>query len=252
MEHVKFIFSTGTRHSGSRILSQILYGSGIFSGCVHFAGEPCNDRPLKNILRTAAASVLDLGNHQWNTDTLFKPPPACVKAEFQEQYTSINMYNDSTKAMFIKYPDALFFLPWIYQLMPETYFIEMVRHPSTLLSGYFMSTEDYEDEVHLSFVENYRCNFLYHHASVIYYQFRLVQRTLKEFPNIRHLRVRFEDVVSDTNKAISKIEDFLGEPLIRDVPIDKERANQKNDIDLSASYPFLGDMLSEIYDEVSE
>ena len=235
-----FVFAIGSRHSGTRLLARLLYSSDFFMDVIHYAGEPFQMNALQYLAGLSLKSVQRIDKNNWNIDELFEPHlPDIIYEKLGGFFLkSSNLFNWEKVA--VKYPDALFFLPWLVRVMPDAYFLEIVRDPRDFIRGSFVRGHDFEMP---PFEEDVQDPNL-HHARVLLYQFRMVQRVKMEFPNFKHLCIRCEDLVCNHEETVEKIETFLQRSLSR-IPLDPSRMHKWiNGVgDESLNYPFLQEIL---------
>ena len=238
-----FIFLIGSQHAGTRILANIFYGSGYFLGeRIYNAGEPLHHEPLVKLVKATLPFVHDAGNHRWNIEHLFEDTPKIAKVLMRKQIELLEIENQDL--ICIKYPDAIFALPWLVELCPNAQFIHVHRHPTTCLNGTYLNMEQFGG-TRFDFMDNYRKHDIYHHASIICYQHQLVRRTLTAYPSIKYLPIQIEDGLDDSDVIAEKIEEFTGRTMIRNVKIDKARFFKS--IEDLVDYPFLSEYTEDIY-----
>ena len=207
---------------------------------VDYTGEPKGDIHLQNLINLSLEYTQLVEPENWNIDNLFdEPVPGIVYEKLGA--TILNM-DDPFKydKIAIKYPDMLFFLPWVARIMPYAHFLEIVRDPRDVIRG------GYLDHLDSKLIPSDIDNPLLYHAHILLYQFRIVKQFKERFSNIKHLRVRHEDLVCSHEETVQKIENFLRTPLSR-IPVDSSRVYRwiKGEYKTIRNYPLFHEMLEE-------
>ena len=239
---MKFVFIIGSRHSGAGLLSKLFYSSHFFMGNLSDSGEQINEFYIQAIAHSTLELAEKTDKFSWNIDRLFTQNMPDLFYENFEKFLNENLMEDKNRIA-VKCPDIIFCLPYFLAFMHKAYFIEIVRDPRDVAShGDFMQSNS---PFSIQLFSDLKAPTL-HHASVLLYQFRLIQACKEVFPWRNYLCIRHEDFVYEHDKTVTKIEDFLQEPLSR-MPVDQTSVFRwiNGEYEDELNYPFLTEILME-------
>lgn len=208
----------GRGHSGTRVLSQALYASGVFMGRrLNRAGDSVPAMPMYKACRAIGRHVRWNGGLSWSFDRLQEGE---IDPEFEghvrEYLHDLLSSNEPLRGW--KLPETTLAYPWIVRMFPEVNYVHLVRdprdcmlapHPTDDLKQFSVDCPDTEDK-------------LQRRVASWKYQYEIVNATPR--PE-RFISLRFEDLVLDHDSAMRRLEAFLGIPLAR-VVVDETRVGQ--------------------------
>lgn len=229
----RLVIVVGRGHSGTRVLSHTLVGSGVFMGsALNDSGDLVPPSAMHEACRLPGAYVRRTGEHSWDFSQL-------LAADVPERFEALvrhylrDVLGSGAPVVGWKLPETTLALPWIVRLFPDAYYLHIVRdprdcilagHPTDLLSRWGVPTPSVTD------LRTARAlSWKYHHD---------LAAALPQ-PRRWHA-VRFEDLVHRQETTLAGMEAFLGLPLAR-VVMDQSAVGRWRDgheaTDVSFCYP---------------
>ena len=198
----------GRGHSGTRMISQTLYGSGVFMGsALNPSGDKIPPQAMYEACRVLARHVEWRGGLEWDFAGLHERD---IDPEFeplvQDYLTDVLSVQNGNRGW--KLPETTLAFPWIARMFPDARYLYLVRDPrDCIINGHL--TDDLRDfGVEYPETEDVRER----RAISWKYQYDIVAST----PRPRHfLTVRFEDFILQQERTVRQLEDFLDIPLAR-------------------------------------
>lgn len=205
----------GRGHSGTRVLAQTLFASGVLMGHVmNPAGDLVPPKPMYEACCRIGEHVRWLGELSWDFDALHDGP---VDDEFEAlvlHYLRHLLKSDRPQKGW-KLPETTLAYPWIARMLPEARYIHIVRDPRDALLGPHVTDDLERFGVPGPEIEDK----LARRVASWKYQDDIVEATPR--PD-RFLSVRFEDLVLDLDSSMQRLEHFLEIPLAR-IVVDPSR-----------------------------
>jgi hypothetical protein len=208
----------GRGHSGTRVLSHTLIGSGVYMGkWLNGAGDKIPGDQIYEACRMLGRHVRLNGSLSWDFTSLDSMP---IEREF---ISLIDTYLDDVltaprKRRGWKLPETNLVYPWIVRLFPLAAYVYIVRDPRDCLLGSHL-TDDLSDwGVPCPETED----LLEQRVASWKYQHEIVKSTPR--PE-RFALVRYEDLVNDLDSSMRRLEDFLDLPLAR-IVVDGSRVGK--------------------------
>jgi Sulfotransferase family len=198
----------GRGNSGTRVISQSLYASGVFLGeTLNDCGDTVPPGAMYKACLLIAEHVRWTGELSWDFDQLHSME---IDSEFIDLVTSYldQVLKSSKPRRGWKLPETTLGYPWIVRMFPEIKYIHIVRDPRDCLLGSHL-TDDLK-----------RCNVQYPETDDQFAQrvasWKYQHEIVKATPQPKHfLSIRFEDLVLDHESTMQQLEVFLGFPLAR-------------------------------------
>ncbi len=206
----------GRGHGGTRAISHTLYGSGVYMGqALNPSGDLVPPWLMYDACRVFARYVSWNGDLSWDFRRAHEAEiPPRFRQLIERYLDSVLTHRGALKGW--KIPETTLVYPWIARLYPETHFIFWIRNPRDSILGSH-KTDDLRD-----FGINYpalpepplasNADERLRRAISWKYQYDLVKSTPK--PE-RWIEVRFEDLVTEQEATLARLEAFLGIPLAR-------------------------------------
>lgn len=198
----------GRGHSGTRAMAQTLHESGVYMGAqLNQSYDLVPAQDLYEACRVMARHVKHLGGLRWDFSRLHEMTidPAFIR--LVESYLA-SVLESTAQHKGWKLPETTLIFPWIVRMFPEIRYIFWIRDPrDCILSGHL--TDDLADFG----IEYDRTDDVYLRRAISWkYQSEIVKAT----PKPKHwITCRFEDFVLDQEKALRRMEDYLGFSLTR-------------------------------------
>lgn len=204
----------GRGHSGTRAISRTLSESGVFMGAqLNGSYDLVPADQLYEACRLLARHVVHRGGTDWDFSSLFDMQ---IDEEFERLVRSyarsVLEHADSPRGW--KLPETTLILPWIVRLFPEAFYISWVRDPRDSIAGKHLTDDLADFGVPYARTDDVREM----RAASWKYQREIVAATPRP---ARWIDVRFEDFVLDQEATLTRLEGFLGIPLVR-VPVKPE------------------------------
>ena len=198
----------GRGHSGTRMISHTLYGSGVYMGrTLNPSGDKVPPQALYDACRVLAKHVKWQSDLQWDFDALHTMEIEPQFKQLVEEYLADVMESKAEHKGW-KLPETTLIFPWIVRLFPDTRYIYLVRDPRDCIVGSH-TTDDLRDfGIAYAQTDNDRER----RAISWKYQYDIVEATPKP---AHFVTIRFEDFILQQEKTLQKLEDFLGIPLAR-------------------------------------
>jgi hypothetical protein len=210
-----FVIVIGRGHSGTRVLSHTLLGSGVYLGkWLNPAGDKIPGDQMYEAARAVARHVGWDGELAWDFTRLHSMP---VEAEFEamvEEYLR-DVIEIRRPRKGWKLPESILAYPWVVRLFPDAHYIHIVRDPRDCLLGSHLTDDLAEWNVPCPETED----VFERRVASWKYQYEIVEATPR--PG-RFLMVRYEDLVLEQEEALRRLEEFVGFPLAR-VVVDPSR-----------------------------
>ena len=222
----------GRGHSGTRMISQTLYSSGVFMGQnLNPSADLIPPWHMYDACRVFARYVEWKGALNWDFSKALESeiPPRFV--QLVEQYLRTVLENKSEHRGW-KLPEATLVYPWVERMFPETKFIFWVRNPRDgILSEH--KTDDLRDfGIRYPDTEDERRR----RAISWKYQHDLIHAV----PKPAHwIQVRYEDFVMNQERELERLEDFLSMKLAR-IVVRPDRVKLFKNDDEPNFFDFLG------------
>ncbi len=193
----------GRGHSGTRAMSQTLSDSGFFMGApLNSSWDLVPPEKMYEACRVFGKYVGYNGGVSWDFSNVLsmEPDPAFVR--LIEDYLVSVLSSDAVNKGW-KIPETTLCYPWILKMFPDIFYIHWVRDPrDSILSGHVT------DDLH-SFGIDYPATDDIRERRA--YSWKYQRELMKATPEPKHLlNLRFEDMVFDQDKTLSKLEKFLG------------------------------------------
>lgn len=196
----------GRGHSGTRSISHTLTASGFYMGGeINGSGDLIPPEKMYDACRIFAKHVHYLGNMKWDFSEILESEP---DEEFKEL---INGYLETVLSYTGEYkgwkiPETTLVYPWIIKMFPDIHYIHWVRDPrDCILNGHL--TDDLSDfGIEYDKTDDIRLR----RAISWKYQRELMNAT----PDPKNvIRVKFEDMVLNTEDTLKRLSSFLGKEL---------------------------------------
>jgi len=198
----------GRGHSGTRILSHTLIGSGVYMGePLNSAGDLIPADKMYCACEVIADHIKWRGGLDWDWSKLSK---MIIPQEFTDLVYSYLRAVPKSRALHKgwKLPETLLCLPWIVRMFPDTKYIYWIRDPRDSIIGPHITDNLRQFGIDSEPTDNIRLN----RAISWIYQYKLV----KAMPKPKHwIEVRFEDFVLRQDETLTRLEMFLGYPLAK-------------------------------------
>lgn len=198
----------GRGHSGTRAMSQTLYGSGVYMGqTLNPSGDLVPPYAMYDACRIFGRYVKWQGDLSWDFNEALS---AEIPKEFTDllEYYLTHVLKNKSEHRGWKIPETTLVYPWLTQLYPDIKYIFWIRNPrDCILGGH--KTDDMRDfGIQYPVTDDERLK----RAISWKYQYNLVQVT----PKPKHwIEVRFEDFILKQEETLERLEDFLGIKLAR-------------------------------------
>ena len=204
----------GRGHSGTRAISRTLCESGVFMGeTLNGSYDLVPADELYEACRLAARHVVHRGGTDWDFTSLFEAPVDDAFERLVRSYArSVLEHADGPRGW--KLPETTLILPWIVRLFPHAFYISWVRDPRDSIAGEHLTDDLADFGVPYERTDDVREM----RAASWKYQREIVAATPRP---ARWIDVRFEDFVLDQEATLTRLERFLGIPLVR-VPVKPE------------------------------
>jgi hypothetical protein len=204
----QLIVVVGRGHSGTRVLSHTLLGSGVFLGkWLNAAGDKIPGDRMYDACRVIARHVDWDGDLSWDFTQLHSMSIDPGFVELTEEY--LRDVVDSRRARRgWKLPETNLAYPWITRLFPQAYYVHIVRDPKDCLLGRHLTDDLADWGVPCPRVDDP----IEQRVASWKYQYEIVTST--PTPE-RFLTVRYEDIVLDQEPTLQRLEAFLGFALAR-------------------------------------
>ena len=198
----------GRGHSGTRMMSQTLYASGVYMGDrLNPSGDKVPPEAMYDACRVLAKYVKWQGGLSWDFSRLHSGE---IDAEFKmlvEDYLA-DVLNHPSQHKGWKLPETTLAFPWIVRMFPQINYIYWVRDPRDSIIGKHITDDLSDFAIQYPKTDNERQT----RAISWKYQYDIVKAT----PKPKHfITVRFEDLVLKQEETLKRLEDFLGIPLAR-------------------------------------
>lgn len=198
----------GRGHSGTRAISHTLSASGVFMGePLNKSGDLLPPEEMYEACRVMARHVKWLGGLKWDFSALHTMPIDPAFTRLIESYLS-SVLNSKEAYRGWKIPETTLVYPWIVRMFPDIRYIYWVRDPRDgILRAH--KTDDLADFA----IEYPKTEDVYERRAISWkYQHDLVSST----PKPEHFTmVRFEDMVLEQEKTLTRLESFLDIPMAR-------------------------------------
>ena len=209
------IIVIGRGHSGTRILSQSLFASGVYIGKrLNSAGDMLPARDLYYACGLLAQHVSWNGGLSWDFSGLHTMQIETRFTERVRTYLKDILAQDKPHKGW-KLPETTLAYPWIARMFPQARYVFIVRDPRDCLLGAHLTDNLARFNVPCPGLDD---RFDQRVASWKY-QYEIVKATPEP---ANFISVRYEDLVLDHDVVMTSLEDFLGIPLAR-VIVDKNR-----------------------------
>ena len=221
------IIIVGRGHGGTRVISQTLAESGIYTGTVNGAGDLVPAEQMYKAVKLFG-SFVKRKDDDWDFSTAMDAPVPDAYRDCLREYLRCFEGHDTYGW---KLPETVLALPWLVQVFPDAYFIHWVRdgrdsilqwHGTIDLALYKVVYDQGDD--------------LYTQGAVSWdYHEELTAQT----PKPKHwIKVRFEDFVEHQNRELQRLHDYLGRPL-NAIPVNRPPVRRYLNHDLTALMPIL-------------
>lgn len=198
----------GRGHGGTRAISKTLVESGVFMGAqLNRSYDLIPPHDMYEACRVMARHVVHLGGVKWDFSKLHDMP---IDPEFERLVRSYlqSVLNSDAEYKGWKLPETTLVYPWIVRMFPDARYIHWTRDPrDSILSAHltddlhaFGVPYDYTDDVRKRRAISWK------------YQREIVKATPQPLYSIH---VRFEDFVLKQEETLTRLEQFLGIPLVR-------------------------------------
>lgn len=207
-------------HSGTRMIAQTLYASGVFMGdTVNAAGDKVPADKLYKACRLFAKHVTWNGGLDWDFSRVAR---GHVPADFQKlvrayladlfELRSPHFAPLSLRGW--KLPETILAFPWIAAMFPEARFIHLVRDKLDTIQGRHQT-----DNLRDWGVACERTSDIMRQREISWHYQDSIVRAV---PQPKHwLHVTYADFVNHQERELSRLESFLGIPLAR-IPVRKK------------------------------
>jgi hypothetical protein len=205
---VSLIIVIGRGHSGTRAMSHTLTRSDVYMGAeLNGSGDLIPAQEMYEACRMVARHVVHLGGVGWDFSALHEMP---IEPEFRRLVLSYlwSVLTSPAPRRGWKLPETTLVLPWIVRMFPEASYIYWVRDPRDAIAGRHLTDDLGDFGVPYTHTEGLRER----RAISWKYQREIVKATAKP---ARWMEVRFEDFVLDQERALRRLELYLGFPLTR-------------------------------------
>lgn len=152
------------------------------------------------------------GNYQWDFSRLHEP----INSQFTEhvQLYLDDVLSNQSEHKGWKLPETTFIYPWLVRMFPDAKYIIWVRDPRDVILGGHQTDRLREYGINYDECE-YPSITIKMRAASWKYQWDIIEQT----PKPKHfIIVRYEDFVTQQDKTLKRLEEFLGFPLAR-IPV---------------------------------
>lgn len=198
----------GRGHGGTRAMSHTLSESGVYMGAeLNDAGDLLPPQDIYDACRVMGRHVKHVGGLEWDFSALHDMPIDPEWTRLMESYLGSVLSSDAEHKGW-KIPETTLIYPWIIRMFPEMKYIYWIRDPrDSIISRH--KTDDMAEFC----IEYDRTDDIRERRAISWkYQSELYKAT----PAPKNLiEVRFEDMVFDQERTLTRLEEFLGIPLAR-------------------------------------
>jgi len=200
----------GRGHSGTRVLAQMLYASGVFMGdTINRTGEMVPPDPIWECCRLIGPHIQRIDETNWDFSRVFDVEiPTAFKRHLENYLAPLRGEDPSGW----KLPEMILIFPWLLRLHPEVRYIYLVRNPRDCILGEHFT--DWMEHLGVDFPP-IPGDMLMQRALSWKYQYDIVQKSLFRQRPEHWLEIRYEDFVLDHERTMQRLETFLGMRLAR-------------------------------------
>ena len=195
----------GRGHSGTRAIAHTLYTSGVnMGGTLNQSGDLVPPDDMYEACRVISKYIDFKGGLEWDFSKLFtmQIDPAFIRLVESYLSTVLGKYENNGW----KLPETTLAYPWIVKMFPEIKYIHWVRDPRDCILGGHVTDDLSDFGILYEKTEDIRLR----RAISWKYQREIVKAT----PPPKHvISVRFEDFITEQDKTLNRISEFLSIPL---------------------------------------
>ena len=230
----------GRGHSGTRVISQLLYNNGFVTGQINSCYDLIPPEEMYCAAKLFSNKVRLVGDYEWDFNV------GKVSLMFEKL---VNMYLNCLKeqsgARYFKLPETTLCYPWIVNMFPHAKFIHWIRDPRDL-------GEHLTDDFHRwrmpvphrllqPWLEKGIESTRIWSAISCKYQWDIVENTPR--PKT-FLRIRYEDFCTNQQAELHRLEEYLGQEL-NPVKVRKDRIGKWKKDEDHYEFPFWSSMLKQ-------
>lgn len=203
------IIIIGRGHSGTRVISNLLYSNGYFTGNLNKSFDMVPPQMMYNAAQFYGELVKRVGKFKWEFPQ--GEPPQTFK-QLVKLYLKPIIQVDGEK--YFKLPETTLCYPWIIKMFPNAHYIHWIRNPNSFGKHPSDNFERWNMPISsasiLSYVNTGVEEERVRAAISCKYQWDIVESIPK--PK-RFIRIRYEDFCLNQDKEIQRIEKFLNKSL---------------------------------------
>ncbi len=208
----------GRGHSGTRMLSQMFYASGVFMGNhISHRGDSLPPQAMYDACELVADHVRWTGDLSWDFSSLHAMP---IDKRFEELVRTYlqSVLASTSSVRGWKLPETTLAYPWIVRMFPQAKYVHIMRDPRDGLLRPHRTDDLSESNVPGPVIEDE----LDRRVASWKYQYDIVKATPRP---ACFLSIRYEDLVLDVELTTQRLEEFLEIPLAR-IVVDRTRVGQ--------------------------
>ena len=228
----------GRGHSGTRIISHTLAQSGVYMGAqLNDSGDLIPAEDLYEACRVLARYVEYRGGLEWDFSRLHTMPIDPEFTRLVESYLASVLASDAEHCGW-KLPETTLIYPWITRMFPQARYLHWVRDPRDSIMGEHLTDDLADFGVPYEPTDNPKLR----RAISWKYQREIMKAT----PPPRHWAlVRFEDFVTQQERELARLGEFLGFPLAQ-IPVRPHPLHKWKLDDGSHCFDFFAEDLAEL------
>lgn len=221
----------GRGHSGTRAISQTLADSGVFMGPrLNNSWDTIPPEDMYEACKLIGKFATPAGLAQWDFARLLKQEPT---PEFRERIHAYlkDVLESPANMKGWKLPETTLAYPWLVRMFPQIKYIFWIRDPRDSILGHHCTDELERFGIPHAPVQD----TLMTRAISWKYQYDLVKATPTP---ANWIEVRLEDFVLHQEETVTRLEKFLGIPLVR-IPVKPDAVGRWKTSPETVDYDFL-------------
>jgi hypothetical protein len=196
----------GRGHSGTRSMSHTLSASGVYMGePLNNSGDLIPPEDMYEACRVMAKYVTHLGGLEWDFSKLHTMPIDPAFTRLIESFLS-SVLNSKSENKGWKIPETTLVYPWIVRMFPDIKYIHWVRDPRDCILGDHVTDDLSRFGISYPKTDDIRLK-----RAISWKYQREIMKATPAPKNV--ISIRFEDMVFEQEKTLSKLEKYLGIPL---------------------------------------
>jgi hypothetical protein len=232
------IIIIGRGHSGTRVISNLLYSNGYFTGELNKSFDMVPPSMMYSAVQYYGEQVQRMGKFRWKFPQ--GEPPQAFK-QLVKLYLKPIIKSDKEK--YFKLPETTLCYPWIVKMFPNAHYIHWIRNPNSFgkhLSDNFSRWNIPVSDNSISYYTEIGIKEERIKAAIsCKYQWDIVESIVK--PK-RFIRIRYEDFCLNQNLEIKKLENFLNKSLTS-VEVKTDSVYKWRNDPNHFNFPFLKEMI---------